>query len=636
MLLALSNSRSQTIGSSAASISKDIQENESTDAPITWEYSTNTAITPTEVSGISQEIQAQCAIFVPAGAYIGDMIKELSIGLHSEKKTIKNLTVFIKKSLDDTPVYSEDIGDITLQETSEWKTIVLNDPYEIQADEPLYIGYSMKLTTESNTIGCHDSDKKEMSAYIKFGNDTWKDMSSQIAPLCIKAFVYGENIQKRSIMLTGEEVSVCKPGENFNLMVSLFNSGSSAVNLVDLEYTVNGQTQTIKNKAIQLHSFEKTVVPIEIAAMNSEGIYDYSVRVTKIDTKYENDYTASECTGTINVTNDAKKRIMVCEELTGNSCVFCPRGIEGIENMKEKYPDTFLPIAIHQYSIMDPMYEETYKPFGQLVSSMQKGAPFFILNRNTELSGDPYNDLERIYLSETGKYSNINISMYVNKKSENVYDITTDMKFYNDVKNTKYRIALVVIEDSVDKDEDGNPISQANSVWQDQPSIIENYVFEDVARGIFDYNGIEAPFPSSLQKGQTYRYTYELNMPYVLRMENIRIAALIINSNTGLIEDAGIIRYEDFGTTPPNIGTSIKDLNGNAGNKIKVTPTGYGFIINLPDGEKADIKAYTISGTQVYHGTAMSGETNITINQKGVYILRVTQGNHTTDIKVQR
>lgn len=604
------------------------------DAPIVWKYISTTDISKLSItveSDGNQELGG--AVFVPAGAYVGDEIRTVEIGFTAP---MNNVEIFITKSLSDEPLYSENVGNVTLSGNAEWKSFDLKTPYRIEEDEHLYIGYIGETTQKDFSMGICGTDNKEKSFYF-FNGMAWQDLSTQSYPLAIQIGVYGENIQKRSLMLSIKSSLACKPGQDVELPITLFNCGSMAANLLDIEYTVGDEVKTIKNQVVTLHPFVQKTIYVPIDVPTEENVYPLSVKVSKIDVVNPNEYN-SVGYGEIVVSNNAKPRMIVCEELTGTACGFCPRGIEGLREMREKYPESFLPIGIHQYSSSDPMYENTYKPFAQVVFGMGKGAPFCMLNRNKESSGDPLNDITELYEKESQKYADMNVKLYVEPLSEGKYKVTTDLDFINTV-TANYKIAIVVLEDSVDVDENGNKIKQANSfsgspfapgIWG-QLETYTDWVYDDVARGIYEYGGMDAMFPATLLRGQIYRYVYELDMPYVLRERKVRIAALIIDSNSGLIENAGVISYDSFGEVPPTVGISEEK----AVNDIKVIPVDEGFMLNLAQTAETSVKVYSIDGkliTSSDFGVVDSGIVNVP--QNGIFIVRVIQGNVVTDLKV--
>lgn len=600
-----------------------------------WRYASKEDITGLTISNLASSTEFSCAIYVPAQAFVGDEIRTIRIGLN---ESTKNLKLRIWEKLTEEPVYEEVIGDIEVTSSSKWKEFNLSKPFQITEEKPLYIGYSIQVEPGTKPIGVHtDITPRSNSFYFRQSTYDWEDLSSKIAPVCIQANVYGDNSQKRSIVVSGDASSVTTPGLETSIDLVMINSGSAAANVIDLEYTLNGKTKTLESQTLTARSFDQKVYPIKIKVPEEVGYYKATFKVTKIDGR-DNDFKGKEHEVTIAVVENPAKRVIVCEELTGTGCGYCPRGIEGLKMMYEKHPNEFLGIGIHLFSDTDPMYINDGS-YHQILTHMTD-APKCIINRNTSLIGDPYFDIEDMFAKESNKYPNMNVKMYVTPIDNNQkIEITTDLTFINSIEESNYRIAFVVLEDQVDKDKNGKDIPQFNGFsgnagamngWGDRPEMVK-WSFDDVARGIYNYNGLYNSVPSRIQAMQTYRYTYTLDMPYTLHFENVRIAALIINAETKLIENAGVIKYADFGQTPPPVGI---DETVEEKNPVVVRTTENGFeLASMQEGKK-EIYLYSTSGILQYHKTENSSVATLPVKDNGIYIIRIIQDNHTTDLKV--
>lgn len=599
-----------------------------------WQYSKDEEIDGLTISDLMQEEEFSCAIYVPAQAYVGNEIRTVRLGFNESAKNVK---IRIWEKLTKDPVYEEEVGDVDVT-SSKWQEFTLKTPFEITEEKPLYIGYSLNIEPNKKPIGIHkDISPRSYSFFFRQRDYEWNDLSSQFAPVCIQAYVYGNLTQKRSVDVGGETSIVSKPGQNATVNLNLINCGTSAANVVDIEYTINGKTNKLTSQNATARSFDQVIFPLEVQVPEELGYYTLTVKVSKIDGR-NNEFTGKDHEISVAVLENPAKRVVVCEELTGTGCAYCPKGIEGLRIMYEKYPDTFLGIAVHEFNggdkmaVTDGSYDE--------INTKLVNAPTCMIDRNDNLIGDPYSKIEEMYLQEAGKYPNMKVDMYVNPTNDNKeMEITTDLTFINSNMDCNYKIAFVVIEDKVDKDKDGNKLVQYNAGfsgtpgamhgWGDRDVYVE-WSFDDVARGIYNYNGISNSVPEKVIANQTYRYTYKLDVPYVLNIENIRIAALIINADTKLIENAGIIKYSDFGQEPPVVGiNSTKEDES-----IKVRNTENGFELISQSENESDVYVYTVSGVMKYNLKSNSNNIEIPITDPGVYIIRVIQGNHTTDIKV--
>lgn len=95
----------------------------------------------------------------------------------------------------------------------------------------------------------------------------------------------------------------------------------------------------------------------------------------------------------------AYPRKLVSEEVTGTWCGYCVRGIVAMKEMNEKYPDSFIGIAIHCSSAAwtDAMSFGVEDYHDLLFSRCNlSGYPRCVYNRNTMYSIDP-GDMETYY-----------------------------------------------------------------------------------------------------------------------------------------------------------------------------------------------------------------------------------------------
>ena len=117
------------------------------------------------------------------------------------------------------------------------------------------------------------------------------------------------------------------------------------------------------------------------------GTYPVTLTVTKVNGE-ENQAARKEANGTcMTVFKDFVQKVFV-EEMTGTGCGWCPRGIVGMQLMKQKYGDRFVGVAIHRYNAStDPMAPREDLTLDDLPAG---NAPLCIINRNGNQAVDPY------------------------------------------------------------------------------------------------------------------------------------------------------------------------------------------------------------------------------------------------------
>lgn len=149
-------------------------------------------------------------------------------------------------------------------------------------------------------------------------------------------------------------------------------------------------------------------------------------------------------------------------------------------------------------------------------------------------------------------------------------NVSTETEFgFSDTGSDCYRMAYVVLEDNVGPYFQTNYYSNPNSSdnpddymnwWVHQGAVVLT-TFNDVARGIYDYDGIKGLFPENITEGEIYKSDYTLTLPYGIEdASNLKIATLLIDARSGEIlnADCTLISGE-----VPDLTPKRGDSNGN-------------------------------------------------------------------------
>ena len=227
-------------------------------------------------------------------------------------------------------------------------------------------------------------------------------------------------------------------------------------------------------------------------------------------------------------------RKIVMEEATGTWCGYCPYGMAAIEFMNKQYPDNFIAIAIHDDE-MTPT--DSYSPFLSQVTAF----PSSRINRSYWLYPQPFN------LDGTKDLGVAMIKANAEFTPGNQVEVSTETVFGFSDNSTEYRIAYVVVEDNVGPYQQSNYLSNPSAAdnpndlmnwWVHQGPYVET-TYNDVARAIYDYDGVVGQLPRTVTEGETYQCKYTLTLPEnVKNAENVKIVTLLINTSTGEIINA--------------------------------------------------------------------------------------------------
>lgn len=268
-------------------------------------------------------------------------------------------------------------------------------------------------------------------------------------------------------------------------------------------------------------------------------------------------------------------RRIVMEEATGTWCGWCPSGMMTIEQMKKKYPDNFIAIAIHNDYEMQ--VGNSYNPFLDMVESY----PSAYINRKDWIDPWPF-DIED--MKDKGEAK---VTTQARCLSAKEVEVESETVFgFSDSETAEYRLAYVVTEDNVGPymqyNAYSNPTAEDNPddpmnwwVHQDSPVTM---TFNDVAREIFDYNGVEGLLPRVVTEGETYKTKYTLTVPdNVKELSNVRIVTLLLDTRTGEILNADLCSISDIpDTSISNITTDDNkrhDIFNSLGMKVGTDTT---------------------------------------------------------------
>ena len=240
-------------------------------------------------------------------------------------------------------------------------------------------------------------------------------------------------------------------------------------------------------------------------------------------------------------------RRIVMEEATGTWCGWCPRGMMTIEQMKKKYPDNFIAIALHNDYEMSVGY--SYSPLCDMVTSF----PSAYINRKDWIDPWPF-DIED--MKDKGEAK---VTTQARCLSAKEVEVESETVFgFSDSETAEYRLAYVVTEDNVgpymQNNAYSNPTAEDNpddemNWWVHQDSWV-TMTFNEVAREIFDYNGVEGLLPRGVTEGETYKTKYTLTVPdNVKDLSNVRIVTLILDTRTGEILNADLCSLSDIPDT---------------------------------------------------------------------------------------
>lgn len=569
----------------------------SSEVSVLWGYCSDEISTAV---GANSQAQLSGAIYVPAEAaalYQGDIINNIHIGLASK---VTELTVFITSDLNSsTQTVRKEVGEAPMG----WNTITLESPYTI-AGNGFYIGYTCIGKNQLGVSNIFSENGNWIGA-----NEKWENYASSQRwnALCIRMQIDGENMPDDLALLSVERC-YSKAGEAFTLSGVVKSTTTRPITSYEVTYKINNRESFFQTIEADINANETDTFRIEVPAINEAGEYPLHISITKVNNMHD----AYEGNSSLETTLFNKeyifKRKIVVEEGTGTWCMWCPRGIVSFREMKKKYPDSFIGIAIHH---QDPMADKSYADF--ISTYLGINFPICIVNRKKEdYKMDPsFKNIEEAYLNELNlAEAGITATANYTSEQETSIEINTQTVFGYSEEKAAYRIAFVVLENGVTGYQQqngfaGGAVGEMGGFENESSSV--GMPFDDVARGIFkSYTGTMRSVPTTIVKGETYTYSYELTLPSTIQnKENIEIAVLLINSKSGEIMNADKVEVKKQSSNIEQTSTRTELGIYSENGTIKL------------DTEHDSLQVFTTEGTPVPNKNL----------HPGIYLVRVTQGN---------
>lgn len=478
-----------------------------------------------------------------------------------------------------------------------WMRVDLGSPVEI-GDEDLFVGIGRHrelMTVWPNNTVVDDGFwvrgmGQDHSCPVAPG--VWEKHGGQSDcnhPIAVRAVIEGDRLPNDIVVLNAGTVEEDKPeadkaaGKRYDapkkksqLRVRMQNRSPRIVNNVTLDWSIDGVAQTpIKFETSLLPNRSDEVV-VDIPDDVTGRTHTVAVNVTDIDGEPDEIEANSNVVTTVTTPAAVNfPRRIVMEEATGTWCGYCPEGIATIERMKERYPDNFIAISVHNDEDMR-VADGSYATFEEMIG----GYPSARVNRMRWQDLSPF-DLEGEIDGAEAK-----IEATASFTGDGRINVATETTFgFSEKGNHAYNIAYVLVEDKV------GPYYQVNfSSDPSAPEDPENYLdwwihqgervevlHDDVARAIYNYDGIEGLLPTVFTEGEAIASEYTVDLPsYTQNPANLRVVTLLIDALNGEIMNAASTRIS--GPLPPSVErveVSPASAEGHFGETVQLTATVY-------------------------------------------------------------
>lgn len=573
--------------------------------------------------GWDKEEELSAAIYIPRsilGVYKDAQVAGVRIGLGADATGV---SAFLIEGQDLTtmPTMSGSVsGTVSLG----FSDILFVAPYQIADD--LVVGYTAKGT---NHIGMDGGSAYKNASYVR-RNGEWGSiytMANQNGWGClsIQLLLTGDKMPKNEMAIGNILTKHAEQNKPFELKAVAHNMTITPVESYEVSIQLDNGYKTSQRISKHLEAGQTDTFSIAVAPVAKIGNSAVQVSITKVNDGDDEDMGNNTDVASINIVEEGCyfPRMVVVEEGTHINCGYCPRGIVVMESMRQRYPDTFIGIAVHTNSAgfdggYDPMISETYADASQYFAT--QGLPNGVVNRKTNTrSGDPMY-FERYYDLEAGQLAIAKVAFAnVSEVMNGQINIETEVTFGKNYTNAPYRLAYALIEDGVTGSQQYNSFAGGNSGsmagWEYKPVMVD-MAFNDVARGIWDMHGLEGSLPASLTKKEVYKHTFSIPVPdAVQNNSNLTVVALLLDTSNGdeiMQAVKSGLGYNAAGIHP--IAQQTEGWNIYADKNC----------IRILGATDATLSVYTLDGAQVQNE-------NLT---QGIYVVKATANGKSTTKKV--
>lgn len=270
--------------------------------------------------------------------------------------------------------------------------VTLPDTYSF-GEGSVYVGYSFKMGSaktgaDKQPVVCAGKGNGGSGSFWIRTTKTllsWNDMGARYGALALQLLVSNPSLKANAVEVGTLERMVGVAGSDMTTEVELTSAGLSEVRSIDYKVVVGAQQYPEQHYDLPAAVWtpgSSTTMSVSFKMPVATGLSSYSVEVTKVNGS-ANEAPQTVSSGQYVAVDRLARRRSVVEEYTGTWCVNCPRGIVGMSNLQQQFPDDFIGIAVHTN---DPMALSAYEPL------QPSGVPRCQIDR--ALWCDPYKGLQ--------------------------------------------------------------------------------------------------------------------------------------------------------------------------------------------------------------------------------------------------
>lgn len=561
---------------------------------------------------------------VNAQKFAGAQVTSINITAGStaaEINAVTDVTVFLTYDLNGEPFYTQNATLSSIQFSN--NVVTLTTPYTIEADKPFYFGYYFTHTASTikayPVVVDYQPTTQTEGGWVKYkynGKYIWDNIAEYYGSLCITATLESDNLPEDYVSVSGLLMPASATvGSNFDFSFNVTNNGANKVNSVEYTVTAGDKVETF-TKTLSAMSYNRTTTITGSFACDKIGVnVPVTVTLNKVNGNANKDANKT-ASGYINVLGAGAgfDKTVVIEEGTGTWCGWCPLGILAMETLKEKHADgTLEVICVHDDNDMGV---ESYVP---LIRDYIDGFPSYVANRDRNYIGGFSQTVSTNNTALNNVYTKVRackavahlevVSAEYVDAARSQFNVEVNTTFALDANNgDTFRLSFAIVEDNVGPYDQLSYLS--GSQYGDFNGNGKQYfstIFNDVARDIVTYEGIEGSVPTTVVANQAINGTWRVTTPTTLQHAyGARVVALLINKATGAIENAASKTIRICG------GVDDSELAGEA---VAIS-AGAGEV--LFDGNYTHADIYAIDGALV---ATANGDAAVAL-PAGLYIVK--------------
>ncbi len=394
------------------------------------------------------------AIFVPGdGILAGNSIAGVNVPV-VDAKAVTGLSAWVSPSLPDGDTYAQQV-EIT-DYANGYNQAIFPESFTVP-ETGCYVGYTVNVNTSLNTNGSNypamfdTGTHADNSLLIWFdASYGWMDYGNEFGSSCMQALFTDLTLPESAAHFGKIQNAVTAVNTESEWPITVYSDATEAVSNIEYTIDINGVVETrTADIAIESGLNKSAEMTVKISSPAEAGSYDVALKITKVNGK-DNFLAKNTSVSVVSNLSRIVVRNTVVEELTGTGCPWCPRGLQGLANLRAEFGDRFVGLAVHQYNTSDPMYPNYYIPVNLLGLT---SAPSCILDRKATM--DPYYGTEqnsRYILQDFDDYCSKPAEVDLNLKSEWVGENKDSVKIDVNMESLgdgTYELVYVLVADSL-------------------------------------------------------------------------------------------------------------------------------------------------------------------------------------------